>query len=263
MTRAGCAYVGINLRDPVLKDLRVRQALAYAVDREAIVKHLRRGLATPAVGVLPPSCWAFEPNVPSFSHDRDHARQLLDEAGYPDPDGAGPRPRLRLALKTSTTEFVRLQAAVIQQDLQQVGIALDVRSQEFATLYSDVLRGNFQLFTLQWVGVSDPDMLRRVFHSRQMPPLGFNRGYFSDPDVDRLIDDATRSLDEAERRRLFGEAQRRIAAAVPYVSLWYKTNVAVFQPSVSGVRLSPIADWAFLKGVSKSSGYAGDVAAAN
>ena len=92
-----------------------------------------------------------------FAHDLVKARALLDEAGYPDPDGDGPRPRLTLTLKVSTNEFTRLQAAVIQEDLKRVGIALDVRSYEFATLYADVLRGNVQLFTLQWVGVSDPD----------------------------------------------------------------------------------------------------------
>ena len=83
---------------------------------------------------------------------------------------------------------MRLQAAVIQQDLARVGVAVDVRTHEFATLYADVLKGHFQLFTLQWVGVTDPDMLRRVFHSTQMPPAGFNRGFFSDPAVDALID---------------------------------------------------------------------------
>ena len=175
------AYVGINMRDPVLKDRRVRHALGYAIDRQAIVDHLRRGLARPAIGILPPASWAFDEDVFQFTHDPAKARALLDEAGYRDPDGDGPEPRLRLSLKVSTNEFIRLQAAVIQQDLKQVGIELDVRSYEFATLYADVLKGNFQLFTLQWVGVSDPDMLRRVFHSKQMPPNGFNRGYYENP----------------------------------------------------------------------------------
>ena len=150
------AYVGFNMRDPVLRDRRVRHAIGYAIDRQAIVDHLRRGLASPAVGILPPVSWAFEPNVFQFTHDVAKARALLDEAGYPDPDGDGPAPRLRLTLKVSTNEFIRLQAAVIQQDLKQVGIELDVRSYEFATLYADVLKGNFQLFTLQWVGRVGP-----------------------------------------------------------------------------------------------------------
>jgi peptide/nickel transport system substrate-binding protein len=243
------AYVGINLRDPVLRDVRVRRAIACAVDRAAIVKYLRRGLASPAVGVLPPMSWAFERHVTDFGYDPDKAKRLLDEAGYPDPDGDGPATRFNVTLKVSSTEFNRLQSAVIQQDLRRIGIGVDVRAYEFATLYADVLRGNFQLFTLQWVGVSDPDMLRRVCHSRQMPPTGFNRGFFSDPEVDRLIDDATVSIDENRRRELYGRVQKLVADQVPYVSLWYKTNVAVARQDIRGLALSPSADFRFLKDV--------------
>ncbi len=251
VTSAGTdyAYVGLNLRDPVLRDVRVRQALAHAIDRDAIVKYLRRGLASPSVGIVPPMSWAFERDVPDFAYDPALARRMLDQAGYPDPDGDGPRTRLTLSLKVSSTEFNRLQSAVIQQDFRRVGVGVDVRAYEFATLYADVLSGNFQLFTLQWVGVSDPDMLRRVFHSRQMPPTGFNRGFFSDPRVDRLIDEATVSTDDGIRRELYGRAQRLVAEEVPYISLWYKTNVAVAQPDVHGITLSPAADFRFLKDV--------------
>lgn len=245
------AYIGFNMKDPVLADRRVRQAIGFAVDRDAIVQHLRRGLAQPASGILPPASWAFAPDVFQFTHDPARARALLDEAGYADPDGDGPAPRLTLTLKTSTNEFYRLQAAVIQSDLRQVGIDLDVRSYEFATLYADVLAGNFQLFTLQWVGVSDPDMLRRVFHSGQMPPNGFNRGFYRNDTVDRLIDEATVSTDDETRRRLFTEVQRIVAEDAPYVSLWYKTNVAVAQAGLDGIRLSPSADFTFLKDVTK------------
>src|SRR6185436_11931353 len=121
----------------------------------------------------------------SFPYDPARARLLLDEAGYPDPDGPGPEPRLRLTLKVSNIEFNRLQSAVIQEDLRKVGDALDVRMYEFATLYADVVKGNFQMFALQWVGgaLADPDILRVVFHSSQAPPVGFNRGFFHDAQV--------------------------------------------------------------------------------
>ncbi|MEY4635684.1 MAG: Oligopeptide-binding protein AppA precursor [Acidobacteriota bacterium] len=245
------AYVGFNMRDPILSDRRVRHAIGHAIDRQAIVDHLRRGLATPAIGILPPASWAFEPDVFQFTHEVAKAKSLLDEAGYPDPDGDGPAPRLRLTLKVSTNEFIRLQAAVIQQDLKQAGIDLDVRSYEFATLYADVLKGNFQLFTLQWVGVSDPDMLRRVFHSKQMPPSGFNRGYYENPEVDRLIDEAAAATTDDERRRLFGAAQRLVAQDAPYISLWNKTNVAVSRTGIEGVKLTPSAEFTFLREVTK------------
>jgi peptide/nickel transport system substrate-binding protein len=245
------AYVGMNLRDPLLQDVRVRRALGLAVNSGAIIEHLRRGLAVPATGIIPAMSWAHAGDLPPTPYDPAEAGRLLDAAGYPDPDGAGPLPRLRLTLKTSTAEFVRLQAAVIQQDLSRIGVALDVRTHESATLYADVLKGRFQLFTLQWVGVSDPDMLRRVFHSSQMPPAGFNRGFFSDPAVDALIDRATTTADPALRRAQYVDVQHRLFAAAPYVSLWTKVNVAVAQPWLSGVHLTPQASFATLRLISK------------
>jgi len=243
------AYIALNLRDPILQRVEVRQALGYAIDREAIVKYLRRGFAAPAVGILPPMSWAFQREVFDFRYDPAEAKRLLDGAGFPDPDGDGPRARLALTLKTSTSEVYRIQAAAIQQDLARIGIALQIRSQEFATLQSDMVKGNFQMYTAQFVGVTDPDMLRRVYHSSQVPLAGFNRVYYRNADVDRLIERASAAVDDEERRGLYGQVQQAVAREVPYIPLWYKTNVAVFQPDIRGVRLSAIADFTFLKDV--------------
>ena len=245
------AYIGLNMRDAVLSDKRVRHAIGYAIDRQSIIEHLRRGLATPAWGVLSPLAWAFEPDVHHFDYDVSRARQLLDDAGYPDSDGDGPLPRLRLSLKTSADEFYRLQAAVIQENLRLIGIALDVRSYEFATFYADVLSGNVQMYTLQWVGVTDPDMLRRLFHSDQVPPVGFNRVHYSNPDVDRLIDMATRAPTDADRRLYYSAVQKAVAEDAPYISLWHRTNIAVTRPNITGMRLSARADFLALKDVRK------------
>jgi peptide/nickel transport system substrate-binding protein len=245
------AYMGLNLRDPMLQHLPVRQAIGYAIDRQAIVRYLRRNLATVSVGIVPSMSWAFEPDVFDFTHDPQKAKALLDAGGFPDPDGDGPLPRFRLSLRTSTTEVYRVQAAAIQHDLARVGIAIDIRSNEIQTLFQDVLRGNFQLYTLQWVGVTDPDMLRRVYHSAQMPPTGLNRVFFKNPEVDRMIDAAGAAPDDEGRRAYYGRAQQLIAAEVPYISLWTKKNVAIYQPDLTGIRLSPIADFTFLKDVSR------------
>ena len=246
-------YVGFNMRDSVLKDVRVRHAIGHAIDRQAIVDFLRRGLATVADSMLPPSNWAHEPNVLVLDYDPERAKVLLDEAGYPDPDGNGPRPRLSLSYKTTSVEFSRLQAAVIQQNLRDVGIEVDVRSYEFATLYADILKGNFQMYALQWVGgaLADPDILRRVFHSQQVPPAGFNRGHFSDPEVDRLIDEASEATDYETRRHLYGKVQQLLANAAPYISLWHRTNFALAQPALEGIHLSPQGDFTFLRNVSR------------
>jgi peptide/nickel transport system substrate-binding protein len=239
--------------DPVLKDRRVRQAIGYAIDRRAIVEYLRRGLARPATGLIPSQAWAYEPGIFQFAYDPNRSRQLLDEAGYKDPDGDGPLPRLQLSLKVSNAEETRLQATVIQQQLRDVGIALDVRSYEFATMYADVVKGNFQMFSLQWVGgaMVDPDILRRVFHSTQVPPAGFNRGHYSNPEVDRFLDLASVAVTEAERKKYYGEAQKIIAEDAPYISIWNRTNVAVAQPAISGLHLDAVSNFESLKDVTK------------
>src|SRR5262249_35597188 len=155
-----------------------------------------------------------------YPHDPARARALLDAAGHPDPDGDGPRPRFALSLKVSNSEFNRLQSSVIQQNLRDIGVELDVRTYEFATLYADVLAGNFQLYTLQWTAgaLADPDILRRVFHSNQMPPAGFNRGRFSNAQVDALLDEASAATDDARRYELFANVQRLLSTEVPYIS---------------------------------------------
>jgi peptide/nickel transport system substrate-binding protein len=247
-------YLSLNTTDPLLRDRRVRQAIAWAVNRRDIVTHLRRGMARPALGLIPSQAWAFDPGVREYTHDPLRAQALLDEAGYPDPDGPGPLPRLRLTLTLGTVDEVRLQAAVIQQQLRDVGIELEVRSMEFATLFADVVRGNFQMVQMQWTGgaLVDPDILRRVFHSSQVPPAGFNRGHYSNPEVDRLIDLASASTDESQRRTYYGMAQRLIADDSPYISLWNATNIVVSQPTLAGLHINAVGNFESLKDAYRS-----------
>lgn len=249
------AYIGLNLRDPLLANPQVRQAIGYAIDRRAIVRYLRRDFARPASGIIPDISWAYSPDLFSFPYDPVRARALLDEAGYPDPDGDGPLPRLRLTFKTSTAEQYRLQAAVLQEQLSHVGIALDIRSYEFATLFTDIVKGNFQMYTLVFSGgaTSDPDILRRVFHSTQAPPNGFNRGHYANPETDRLLDLATEATTLADRTRYYVAAERVIAADAPIISLYARTNVVIAQADLDGIRVSPLGDFAFLSHVARRS----------
>jgi peptide/nickel transport system substrate-binding protein len=248
------SYLGFNMRDPVVSDQRVRHAIGYAIDRDAITKYLRRDLARPATGLIPPQAWAYEPDIFTFSYDPARAMRLLEEAGYPDPDGPdGPLPRLTVSLKISTNEEVRLQSTVIQENLRRVGIHLDLQSYEFATVFADILKGNFQMMSLIWVGgaVIDPDILRRVFHSTQVPPVGFNRGYYSNPEVDRLIDLATAALTEPERKGYYAAAQKIIAEEAPYIPIWNRVNVLLARHDLDGLRMTATAHFATLKDVKR------------
>lgn len=241
-------YLGLNLKDPLLEDKRVRKAIAYAVPREEIIRHYWRDLVTPAAGLLPPNHWAFEANVETYPHSPEKARQLLDEAGWKDPDGPGPRPRFKLTFKTSTDETTRQVAAIIQQQLKEVGIHVDLRSYEFGTFYGDIVRGNFQLFSLRWIGGNnDPDLFERVFHSREAPPKGYNRGRYSNPRVDELIEFARKEMDQEKRRTAYSELQKIVSDELPYISLWYLKNTCVYSRRLSHIELSAAGDFEFLK----------------
>jgi peptide/nickel transport system substrate-binding protein len=238
------SYMGFNLRDPILRDVRVRQALAYALNRQPIIEYLLRGFARPAASVLPPESWAYDGNVPRYEHDPARARALLDQAGYPARNGV----RFHLTMKTSSIESTRLLTAVLQQQLREVGIALDIRTFEFATFYSDVTKGAFQMFSLRWIGGNeDPDIFEGVFHSAKFPPKGFNRGFYQSARVDALIDQARKEGDLTTRKELYAEIQQILAEELPYINLWYNDNVLICNRRVRSVVLSPSGDYNFLK----------------
>ena len=237
-------YMAFNLRDPILKDVRVRQAIAYALDRQPFVHYVWRDFARPAASVLPPESWAYDANVKQYSHDSQKARQLLDAAGYPENNGV----RFHLTMKTSTEESSRSMAAVFQQQLREVGIVLDIRSFEFATFFSDVTHGEFQLYSLRWIGGNeDPDIFEYAFHSAKIIPNGANRQYYSNPRVDALIDKARTDLDQNTRKRDYAALQRILAEDLPYIYLWYFDNVMVYSQRVKNLQLNPSGNYDFLK----------------
>jgi peptide/nickel transport system substrate-binding protein len=243
-------YIGINLTHPILRNVKVRQALACAVDRDSVIRHLLKGTVTKANGLLAPSNWAYDGSVELWPHDPARAKRLLDEAGFPDPDGDGPLPRFRLSFKTTHIDLRRRIAEAFKEQLQQVGIELEVRSYEWATFFSDVKKGNFHLYSLAWVGVMDPDIFYQIFHSASVPPGGDNRGRYRNAEVDRLLE-AGRKLTDRERRKLiYAQAQKILAADLPYVPLWWWKNVIVKRPAIRGFVPYPDGELVSLQKVS-------------
>jgi peptide/nickel transport system substrate-binding protein len=237
-------YLAFNTRDPILKDVRVRQAIAYAIDRTAIIHYLFRDFARPAYSLLPPESWAYNGDVPRYDHNPDRARQLLEQAGYPAVNGV----RFHLTMKTSTDESPRLVAAALQQQLREVGIALDIRTFEFATFLSDVIRGAYQLHTLRWVGGNeDPDIFGYVFDSAKFSPNGANRTYYASPRLDALLEQARGEPDQNVRKQIYAEIQRILAEDLPYINLWYLDNVMVHNRRIQNLTLNPPGNYDFLK----------------
>lgn len=225
-------YLGFNLDDPQLADPAIRLAIAQAIDREAILRYVMGGAAHPASALLPPDHWAGNAALPLIAYDPQAARRALQKAGY---SAAQP---LQLSYKTSTDPFrVRL-ATVLQSQLQAVGVDVDLRSYDWGTFYGDIKAGNFQMYSLSWVGIKTPDIFRYVFHSEAVPPNGANRGRFRDAQTDALIEQAAAAKTLPQQAELYRELQARLLQQLPYVPLWYEDHVLVTRAGVEGYTLS-------------------------
>jgi peptide/nickel transport system substrate-binding protein len=228
------AYLGLNLRQPPLADVGVRRAILRAIDRQRLVASIWQGLGVVNETPIPPGHWAHSDSLPSAAYDPETARALLDEAGYPDPDGDGPENRFSLSYKTSTDQASVLQAQVIQAMLADVGIGIELRSYEFATFYNDVKQGNFQIFSLTQTGIVDPDIFSLLLHSKSIPPGGFNRGGYSNPEFDRLIEEGARAVTIEDRLQPYLRAEAIFVDEVPMISLLSRMNVAVMPRTLVG-----------------------------
>ena len=239
----GVSYLMFNLEDPVTGKPEVRQAIAHALDREALARFKYKGAARPATSLLPPEHWAHEPGLPAYGRDLARAKALLDQAGLPDPDGDGPLPRVTLRYKTSTDRFRRSLALVMQAQLAEAGIAVELSPLEWGTFMTDVKRGNFQLASLKWP-VIDPDLHRLAYHSSSIPTPenawgGGNRMRYRNAALDELLDRARELADPAERRALYAEAQRIVARDLPALPLLWEDAIAVRRRGLEGVTLDP------------------------
>jgi peptide/nickel transport system substrate-binding protein len=225
-------YLGFNLKDPALSDLRVRKAIAHAIDRADIVRYLLGKGTRLAAALLPPHHWAGNPALKGYSYDLAAARALLAEAGY------GPGHPLALTYKTSNDPMSIRIATIIQHQLALVGIQVSLKSYDWATFYADIKAGRFQLYSLSWVGIKSPDIFRYVFYSTAVPPKGANRGRYADAQVDRLIDAADASQSLAQRSTDYRRLQARLLETLPYVPLWYEENFYAARRDVTGYRLA-------------------------
>jgi peptide/nickel transport system substrate-binding protein len=239
-------YLALNFRDPHLRDLRVRQAIAYAINREAIIGSLYKGSGRVASGMLAPENWAYNGDVTRYPYDPFKASRLLDDAGYP----IGPTGLRNLNFVYKTTPEGRRLGEAIQAMLRRIGITIDIRTNEFATFYSDIQKGNFDLTSLDWVAMDLTHQYFMVFDSKMTPPAGSNRGGYSNPAMDRLLEQGEMTLDPAGRRKIYTQVQKIAADNLPYISLWWMDNVVVMNRGVRGFTPYPNGSLRSLAGVS-------------
>jgi ABC-type transport system substrate-binding protein len=243
------SYISFNCEDPTFAHREVRQALTYATDRATLARTLMRSQAQVAAGPLPPNNWAYESNVPQYTFDPAKAESLLDQAGFRRHGDPRTGTRFTITMKSSTDPLARLLGEVLQDEWKRIGVQLELRPLEFATFYTDITTGNFQLYTLRWVGANnDPDFFEYAFGSHKIPPAGANRGRYRNAQLDALLDKARVEPDREKRRALYSQAQQIIATDLPYLPLWFQDNISVHRKRVGNISLGPGGDYDFLAG---------------
>jgi peptide/nickel transport system substrate-binding protein len=197
---ASIGYLGLNVSPTsILSNERVRQAVAFGIDRDVIIHRLLRDQARKANAIMPPEHWAYNPNVTVYDHDPERAKQLLDDAGYPGDSGG--RPRLTLTMLTTTTQLSRNIASIMQDQLRGVGIQLELQSLESATLFDKLGKAQFDLYYLIGIGFNQlTDVFQFVYHSR-----------YQDPEFNDAIAKLRATTDPAQMETLFAKIDSILA----------------------------------------------------
>src|ERR1044071_2623763 len=247
----------INTASPPLDNVKVRQAIAYAIDRESLIKDLLLGFGKIAHSIIPEESWAYSPGQ-TYSYDPATAKRLLDEAGFRDPDGDGPRMRFDkpVVYKLSGSSIAgRQYAGVIQNELKAIGVPVDIQTAEQTTLLEELRRGNFQISYTQWVGGNqDPIFYKDLFATSEIPTqtrAARNRSRYSNKELDALIDEAVKTFDREKGKELYKKIQDIVSRDVPVFPLWYQSNVVIARKNVQNIQVNASGDWGFVRNLSR------------
>lgn len=205
------SYLGINVKKKPFDDPRVRQAISYAVDRNAIVQTVWKGQAALTGPIAPAQkAWALDANsFPSYKRDVEKAKQLLKEAGYAD--------GFKTVIQTASTYPDMIETAqVIQQQLKEAGINADINQLEWGTYINTWKSKDMTLFVGRNTSGTDPDRSMRFFFSTTGSANVWN---YSNPDYDKLVQKALETTDPAERKKVYEDAQKMLIQDSPNLFL--------------------------------------------
>ena len=243
----------MNTSSPPLDHVKVRQAIAHAIDREGLIKNLLLGFGKIAHSIIPEESWSYSAGQ-TYSYDPAASKRLLDEAGFRDPDGDGPRMRFEkpVMYKVSGSSIAgRQYAAVIQNYLKDVGIPAEIQTPEANTLFDELRRGNFQIAYSQWVGGNqDPIFYKDLFASTEIPTEtrpSRNRSRYSNNDLDKLLEEAVNTFDRQRGRELYTRIQDIVSRDVPVFPLWYQSNIVIARKNVGNIQVNASGDWGFVR----------------
>ncbi len=241
---SGYTYLGFNLKDRRFQDKRVRQALAYAIDKEEIIKVVLLGLGVEATGPYKPDTWVYNPRVKRYLYDPDRARRLLAEAGWKDLDGDGivekdGMPFRFTVLSNQGNEERKMTAEVIQKRLRKIGVQVEIRIAEWASFINFFIKNRrFETVLLGWSTGQDPD-LYEIWHSSKTLPDEFNFISYKNPEVDRLIEEGRHTFNKDRRKACYDRIQEILAEDAPYLFLYTPLSLPVIHARFKGIEPAP------------------------
>ena len=215
---------------PFKDNKKLRQALNYALDKDKIMKYVLKNRGTAAVnGPIPAGMPGFNPDIKGYTFNKEKAKQLLNEAGYPDGKG------LNLTLVTGNEEIQKTIAIAVQEQLREYGINLQLEQMLQATLISKQEEGVFPFWRASWgADYYDPENFMALFYSRNITPKGPNRVGYSNPVIDKMYEDALRITDFDQRKEIYDEMQKIVIEDAAWLTLYYNQKVYLIQKNVEG-----------------------------
>ncbi|HVF46154.1 MAG TPA: ABC transporter substrate-binding protein [Pyrinomonadaceae bacterium] len=237
-------YLVFNVQSAPLNNVKVRQAIGYAIDRQKIVSDLLFDQAKLAHSILPPQSWAYSPGT-QYSYDPAKAKQLLQEAGYKNEP---------LIFKYgSGNAAVNQYAQVIQSSLSDAGFNVQIETLEVNTIRTQLAQGQFQIYTGQWIGGNqDPIFLKDLFSSTRIPGGSVsccNRSRYLNNEVDQTVEAAMNEIDRTRAKELYAKTWDIVSSELPLLPLWYPANMVVSNKRLGNIKVNPSGDWSFLKDV--------------
>lgn len=243
MPGANITYLLLNLRDPALKNVHMREAIAHAINKKDIIDFKLEGLAIPADTFVLPNSPYFDPQLRLPEYAPEKARKTFQLSS------TAPT----LEIKTSNQRAAVENGKMLAYQLEKAGAQVSLKSYEWGTYYADIKKGNFQIATMKAVGVQDPDLYRLMFLSTQIPPHGLNRGYYSNATLDPLLLEGNHIADPKKRIIHYRKIQQIILKDLAMIPLWYDKYVAILNKRITHFEPSPQTGFSFLFTIEKAS----------
>ncbi len=237
-------YIGLNTQASPLDNVKIRQAIAYGIDREKIINDLLFGQAVIAYSILPEESWAYNAGT-KYNYDPNRAKQLLQEAGY--------KSELIKFKFGAGISAVNQYALVIQNSLKAIGLNVEIETMESNVLRQQLALGQFQMNTGRWIGGNqDPIFLKDLFSTGAIPGEKVkccNRSRYSNPAFDEVIAGAINATDREQAKQYYLKAQEIVSNDVPLIPLWYPANMVVANKRIENIKVDASGDWSFLKNI--------------